>query len=100
MARMITTIGIPPELINEYNGIVAETGNFSKWVVSRIKAHSQAEEQLIRRIDALERQIEAIEREMWSLYKKDGYIRDKVKELPTNAIFFRMEDKMEQERKK
>ena len=75
MARLITTIGIRPELIQKYEDIRKDSGNFSEWVCNRIETAHSSDETPQLTIDALKKQIGALKQEIRTLFNHNGQVR-------------------------
>jgi nicotinic acid phosphoribosyltransferase len=93
MARLITTIGIRPELLPNYEQIRSDSGNFSEWVCQRIQSWTEDTGVTEKRLDAYKRQLTTLKAQFKRLADNNGVVR---REVNKNVdAFYALLDAME-----
>lgn len=78
MARLITTIGIRPDLLMNYEQIRSDSGNFSDWVCQRIETWDEDPNVTQKRLDAYKRQLKTLKDQFKRLADNNGVVRREV----------------------
>ena len=95
MARLITTIGIRPDLLNKYDQIRSDSGNFSEWVCNRIETWEEKTQVIEKRLDAYKRQLNTLKAQFKRLADNNGVVRKEV--YKNEDLFYALLNVMEVE---